>query len=833
MKGTWLVLLLLALPGVALAQGTGTLAGQVLDEAGVPLPGATVLVTGTTLGAASDADGNYRIIGVPVGTYNVSAQFIGYETATVENVEINSGYTRELNFTLQPEDQQLEEVVVEYERPIIQRDAIGAPRVVSGEDIQNLPVRGVQAVASLQGGVVSTEGTSNLFIRGGREQEVSYYVDGVKITGASPIAVNQGAVQEQEMLIGTIPARYGDVQSGVISITTRTGRDEFFGTAEAVTSEVLDEFGYNLAALSIGGPIMPGRVGFFLSGQGTFEADASPYGIDTYRLSDEAYSSLLANPQVIRLTNEAGEVQYVNFPWEEVARRIDQGEVVNDSVLTAILGGSIPAGFSIDPNRRLVNAPETFTADRFELARGKDNPVDDLTFNGNLNFDLSRALSLRVGGGLNRRRAENFTFSNSLYNRDVGTNTESDSWRAYATFRQRLSNTAFYQVQGEFLNAEVFNYPRAFSTDVEDALFYGDIDHPANALSRQYFVFAGGRYRRVFTADAGTRPSQVTIGGFGLPGRPTTGYSHQHDQNLRFSGNATTQLGLHQIEFGGEWERLTRRFFSLAGAGLAGFYADENGPENSVLGLPEGGATSYEELPFEVFRDRAVWYGYDFRGLNEVDDQDIDAYFTADPTTGERANPNVAPYRPMYYAGYIQDKIEYRDLVINVGLRADVFDNNTPVLRDIYSPVPIIRAENLTAEQLAELPGGGLAGGIEGDFAVYFDDSGNIVGFRDLDGNFFDPSGAEATVEEITETRSGQVEQDPTQPRSAAFTDYEPQLTVMPRVGVSFPVTDRALFFASYNVTSQRPTEFAFTPFTQFEVITGQDSRVANPSLEP
>jgi len=55
----------------------------------------------------------------------------------------------------------------------------------------------------------------------------------------------------------------------------------------------------------------------------------------------------------------------------------------------------------------------------------------------------------------------------------------------------------------------------------------------------------------------------------------------------------------------------------------------------------------------------------------------------------------------------------------------------------------------------------------------------------------------------------------------------------MPRVGVSFPVTDRALFFASYNVTSQRPTEQAFTPFTTYEILTGQNSRTPNPGLEP
>src|SRR5690606_3650086 len=164
--------------------------------------------------------------------------------------------------------------------------AIGAPRIVTGEDIQNLPVRGVTDVAALTSGVVSTEGSGDLFIRGGREQEVQYYVDGVKVASSSQLAVNQAAIQEQEMLIGTI--------------TTRSGGNDFFGSAEFVTSEALDSFGYNLAALSLGGPIVPGTVSFFVAGEGEFTSDATPYAIDTYRLTDEAYNNLLANPQVVR-----------------------------------------------------------------------------------------------------------------------------------------------------------------------------------------------------------------------------------------------------------------------------------------------------------------------------------------------------------------------------------------------------------------------------------------------------------------------------------------------------------------------------------------------------
>ena len=95
------LLLTLVLATAAQAQGTGTLAGTVRDAAtSEVLPYANVRVDGTTLGAAADADGVYRLIGIPVGTYTVTASFIGYEPQAVTDVAISNGYTRDLSFEI-------------------------------------------------------------------------------------------------------------------------------------------------------------------------------------------------------------------------------------------------------------------------------------------------------------------------------------------------------------------------------------------------------------------------------------------------------------------------------------------------------------------------------------------------------------------------------------------------------------------------------------------------------------------------------------------------------------------------------------------------------------
>ena len=85
----------------AFAQGVGSLAGRVVDEFdGMGLPGAHVIVEGTSLGAATNLDGEYEIHDVPVGLYNVTARFIGYEDVTETDVEVRRGYTKMINFEL-------------------------------------------------------------------------------------------------------------------------------------------------------------------------------------------------------------------------------------------------------------------------------------------------------------------------------------------------------------------------------------------------------------------------------------------------------------------------------------------------------------------------------------------------------------------------------------------------------------------------------------------------------------------------------------------------------------------------------------------------------------
>jgi hypothetical protein len=138
-----------------IAGTTGKISGKVTDaKTKEPLFGVNVIVQGTTYGAATDADGNYFIINIPPGTYNIKASLIGYSSITFSNVNVSVDQTTKMDIVMSEEAVELENVVVSATRPIVQKDLTSTEAKVSGEDIAQLPLEDVQSVVNLQAGVV-------------------------------------------------------------------------------------------------------------------------------------------------------------------------------------------------------------------------------------------------------------------------------------------------------------------------------------------------------------------------------------------------------------------------------------------------------------------------------------------------------------------------------------------------------------------------------------------------------------------------------------------------------------------------------------------------------
>jgi hypothetical protein len=273
---------LLLAGGTLHAQGpTGRIEGQATDSTGVPLREVQVHIPGTAFGALTDPSGHYFITYVPAGTYNLRAAYVGYRPVLARDLRVLAGQTVTQDFTLEVGPVTLREIeVVGAENLLVPRDEVTTRQRVQGDFVQRLPVDRLNDILVLQPGVVASgqAGPLALSIRGGRSDEAATYVDGVPVTPGyrglalttpgTQISLGTNAVEEASITTGAASAEYGNAQSGVVSLVTRTGGSSFGGGLAYQTDEpfgVSHSLGFNRIEVSVGGPLAR-RLTWFLAG---------------------------------------------------------------------------------------------------------------------------------------------------------------------------------------------------------------------------------------------------------------------------------------------------------------------------------------------------------------------------------------------------------------------------------------------------------------------------------------------------------------------------------------------------------------------------------------
>ncbi len=268
--------------GMLLAQGsTGKIEGRVRDQAGAPIVNAQVFVVGTAFNALTNPQGYYFINNVPASTVSIRAAFIGYKSTQVEGVKVLAGQTLTVDVQLEATAVELQEItVVTQTQPLVPRDEVASKQRIDGQFTENLPVDRISSVLTLQPGVVAANSSGSTFsIRGGRTQEAVTYIDGVPVSAGNrgdsqvssagtEISVGTNALEEASVTTGSSSAEFGNAQSGVISIATRTGGTDYTGTVNYETDEpfgVNHGLGFNRVTGSFGGPVAKNFT-FFLSG---------------------------------------------------------------------------------------------------------------------------------------------------------------------------------------------------------------------------------------------------------------------------------------------------------------------------------------------------------------------------------------------------------------------------------------------------------------------------------------------------------------------------------------------------------------------------------------
>jgi hypothetical protein len=212
---------------------TGKIAGTVKDgETGEALPGVNVMIEGTLLGAATKLDGYYSIINVPPSVITLKFMSIGFNTKRAQGVRVSVGLTSKIDATLSSTVLEMDEVVVSAERPVIEMDRTNTAAYMASDEIAELPVTEISELIQLQAGV-TTDAEGELHFRGGRSGEVAYLMDGVPTTnrfdGGSSIEIENEVIQELQVISGTFNAEYGQAQSGIINVISKTPDQQYSG----------------------------------------------------------------------------------------------------------------------------------------------------------------------------------------------------------------------------------------------------------------------------------------------------------------------------------------------------------------------------------------------------------------------------------------------------------------------------------------------------------------------------------------------------------------------------------------------------------------------------
>lgn len=237
--------------------------------------------------------------------------------------------------------------------------------------------------------------------------------------------------------------------------------------------------------------------------------------------------------------------------------------------------------------------------------------------------------------------------------------------------------------------------------------------------------------------------------------------------------------------------------------------------------------------------------GYDHLGNRISGRPSFNDFFDARNSDGQFTRVQ-APFSPIYMAGYVMDKFAFDDIIFNVGVRVDRYDANQNVLKDKYLWQDAFKAgdavpDPVIASQLANRPSN-----IGSDFVVYvnnLEDPTSIKGYRDGD-TWYSASGVEladgsplqegGTVQPYLVERGNASSLPGSFLSKSAFTDYTPAVNVMPRIAFSFPISDEAVFFAHYDVLTQRPNAVqSRLDLMGYAYIHNTGDILTNPALKP
>lgn len=377
---------------------TSSMAGQVSDDQGEDVIGATIRVThvpsGTTYNAVTNSDGRWAIQGMRVGgPYTVKVTYIGYAEKTIEGVSLQLGETYNLNVKMSEDVNELGEVVVVGNGSKFSAEKTGATTNISNAQITALPTvnRSIEDIARL------SPYANGMSFAGGDGRSTNFTLDGANLNnnfglndglpgGGSPISME--ALDEVQVVVAPYDVRQTNFIGGGINAVTKSGTNTFKGTAyiyynnenmhgNRIANQDLGERGTNrntTYGFTLGGPIIKDKLFFFANA----EYSKVPTIVNRWRASEDGvadpdnYISRTTIADMERVRNVLMERygydpgSYTNYPADEdnlkILARLDWN-ITNDHHLAvrynytkntawnAVNGSSCDTGQRLSYNR--------------------------------------------------------------------------------------------------------------------------------------------------------------------------------------------------------------------------------------------------------------------------------------------------------------------------------------------------------------------------------------------------------------------------------------------------------------------------------------------------
>lgn len=455
--GLFAVVMSFLLLGTVSAQSVGKIAGTVTEvKTDSPLPGANVVIVGTTLGAAVDTEGKYYILNVPPGKYELRASIIGYEAMKVIDVIVNVGRTTIINFKLEETVLEFGEVVVQAVRPDVEQDKTSTSAIVRFDDVQKLPgIRDISDVIGLAADVYDGH------FRGGRAGEEYYTLQGMGIINpldrSSAFMPIMSGVEEVEVITSGFGAQYGNAQSGVVNISMKEGDRQVWKTR--IESRMRPP-GRKHFGPSVFDPNANDYIKLLLSEDVWLRGDPSadqtqPY----YGTMASGLTSSFAGDTLVQLA-------VAQALWKQTKRDIGKtyGSEIDHSI-EAATGGPINDKMRMFLALRLVRKMPVFPTEKADV---------EYQAMGNVVTDMGGAKTLRISGGLIHQHDNVFPSTNSvggyqrwLWDRITGIRERKRiNTQLGARFTKTISQSTFYELK---LNS-LFTNNELGATPVPDVL---------------------------------------------------------------------------------------------------------------------------------------------------------------------------------------------------------------------------------------------------------------------------------------------------------------------------------------------------------------------------